>query len=146
MSSERVLLARLGAERFAFPLAAISEVAEAPVIAPIALAPHGVAGQCIHRERLLPVIDAGALLGVPRTGGRGVLLLVDGDAGRMALWVDDVLDMVPIEAGQRRPLPQTGAASALLDGVVDLGDGIAALVAMDAMRAVMAARLTMEAA
>lgn len=145
MSTERLLLARIGAETFAFPLASVLEAAEAPEVSPLALLPPGVAGQCVHRGRLLPVIDAGALLGVPRDDARGVLLLVDIDGERAALWVDDVLDMAILEPHQRRPVPAgSGVAGAMLDGVADLGTGIAALVAMDDLRATVRARLMAE--
>jgi chemotaxis signal transduction protein len=76
-----------------------------------------------------------------------VLLLIDTVAGRLGLRVDDVLDMVEVDPARRRALPATGGAmTAMLEDVIDLGDGIAGAVAMDALRAAMAARLTTEAA
>lgn len=147
MTAVRVLVARVGRERFAFPLVDVIEVAEAPPIVPVALAPSGMAGQCVHRDRLLPVLDAGVLLGVPRPDaqGAGVLLLFDTEGGRVALRVDDVVDMVPVEEGQFRALPAGGASAAvMLSAVLHLASGIAGAVAMDALRAAMVARLTTE--
>ena len=145
--SARLLLARVGLETFAFPIADVMEAVESPAVTPLALAPAGVAGQCTHRDRLVPVLDGGVMLGVPRAPGEGVLLLIDTVAGRLGLRVDDVLDMVEVDATRRRALPATGGAmTAMLEDVIDLGDGIAGAVAMDALRAAMAARLTTEAA
>lgn len=145
MTQHRVLLARVGAERFAFPLGDILEVAEAPRLAPVAMAPAGVVGQCDHRGTLVPVLDAGTLLAAKRDAGSGVLLLMSGEAGPMALLVDDVVDMVPVAEAQWRPVPNTvGAAAALLEGVLDLDGTLAALVLTDALRAAMLARLTTE--
>ena len=147
MIAERLLLARVGAETFAFPIAAVLEAAEAPAVSPLALLPAGVAGQCVHRDRLLPVIDAGTLLGVPRKEPRGVLLLIEINDNHAALWVDDVLDMVMLEPHQRRPVPAgSGAAGEMLSGVADLGGMIVALVAMDDLRATVRARLMAEVA
>lgn len=147
MTADRMLLARLGGEVFAFPIGDVLEAFESPAVAPIALAPAGMLGQCTHRERLVPVLDAGAMLGVPREAGAGVLLMIETDAGRVALRVDDVVDMVTVEPSRRRALPATGGMmTAMLEDVIDLGGGIAGSVAMDALRAAMAARLTTEAA
>lgn len=146
-SATRVLLARLGRETFAFPIGDVLEAFESPEVLPLALAPTGMLGQCTHRGRLVPVLDAGALLGVPREHGIGVLLLMDTEAGRVALRVDDVVDMVTVEPSRRRALPATGGViTAMLEDVIDLGGGIAGSVAMDVLRATMAARLTTEAA
>ena len=147
MNAHRMLLARLGRELFAFPIGDVLEAFESPDVSPLALAPAGMLGQCTHRDRLVPVLDAGALLGVPREDGAGVLLLIETDAGRVALRVDDVLDMVNVEPSRRRVLPATGGImTAMLEDVIDLGGGIAGSVAMDALRAAMAARLTTEVA
>lgn len=143
----RMLLARVGRETFAFPIAEVLEAIEAPPVVPTALAPSGMLGQCTLRDRLLPVLDAGTLLGVPREDGTGVLLVLDTDAGRIALRVDDVVDMVLVEPSQRRALPATGGAmTAMLEDVIALGQGIAGAVAMDALRAAVQGRLTMEVA
>lgn len=147
MTDERLLLARVGTETFAFPLAEVVEVTEAREVSPLALAPAGVAGQSVYRDRLLPVIDGGTLLGVPRTSREGVLLVIEVDGERVAIWVDDVLDMVTVEERRLRPVPAgSGAAGAMLRAVVDLGQGIAALVSMDDMRASVRARLMTEVA
>jgi chemotaxis signal transduction protein len=147
MTDERLLLARVGTETFAFPLAEVVEVVEAREVTPLALAPAGVAGQSVHRDRLLPVIDGGTLLGVPRSAAGGVLLVIDVDGELVAIWADDVLDMVTVEERRLRPVPAgSGAAGAMLRAVVDLGQGIAALVSMDDVRASVRARLMTEVA
>jgi len=147
MTAERLLLARLGAECFAFPLAEVIEATDAAEVTPLALLPESVAGQTVHRDRLLPVIDGGVLLGVSRTAPRGVLLIVVVDGDRVALWVDDVIDMLTVDARRFRAVPAgSGAAGRMLRGVLDLGTGIAALVSMDDVRAFVRARLMTEVA
>jgi chemotaxis signal transduction protein len=145
MSADRILLVRLGDERFAFPLAGVIEAVDSPVVTPLALPPAGVVGQCSHRGRLLPVLDLGALLGVPREGGAGALLVLDAEGERAALLVDDVLDALESAPSQRRPVPATGAnAAGLLDGVLALPSGLAGSVDLGVLRATILSRLTTE--
>ena len=136
---------RIGTERFAFPLAEIVEAVDAPALSTVPLSPKGVAGQCPHRGRLLPVLDAGVLLGVPRDGGAGALLVMDAEGERVGLLVDDVLDALVTQPAMRRAVPATGAnAAGLLDGVLALPSGLAGSVDLGTLRATILSRLTME--
>lgn len=147
MNPERFLLARIGKETFAFPLAEVLEATEAAGVTPLALLPPGVAGQSVYRDRLLPVIDSGTLLGVTRSAPKGVLLVIKVDEDRVALWVDDVVDMVTVDPQRLRAVPAGGGgAGAMLRGVVELGGTIAAVVSMDDVRASVRARLMTEVA
>ena len=147
MNPERFLLARIGKETFAFPLADVLEATDATDVTPLALLPPGVAGQSAYRDRLLPVIDSGTLLGVTRSAPKGVLLVIRVDEDRVALWVDDVVDMVTVDPQRLRAVPTGGGgAGAMLRGVVELGGTIAAVVWMDDVRASVRARLMTEVA
>lgn len=142
MTGERVLIARVGSERFAFPIAEVLEAVDAPELLPVALAPDAVAGQCAHRGRLLTVLDAGTLLGVARRGGAGALLVIEAQGERAGLLVDDVLDAAVAPHATRRAVPATGApAAGLLAGVLALPSGLAALVDLGTLRATIVARL-----
>ncbi len=140
------LLARIGTEQFAFPLGEVLEVVDAPPIGALALLPAGVVGQVEHRGALLPVLDVGRLLGARRAShSGGVLLLVDVDGDRAALWADDVVDLVAVDPARVRPVPGAGATgTVVLEGVMQVAGGVAGLVAMDAVRALVRARLTSE--
>ena len=138
----RVLLVRLGVERFAFPLAELLEAVDAPEVVPVALAAAGLVGQCAYRGRLLPVFDGAGLLGAERTEGPGALLVSEGPSGRFGILVDDVEDMVFAPRNSWRSLPGGGGGSASsLRALLALEDGIAALVDVPAVRAIVAARL-----
>lgn len=141
----RVLLARVARERFAFPLAELQEAVDAPEIIAVPLAAAGLAGQCAHRGRLLPVFDAGVLLGVPREGGAGALLVLDGAGGPFGLLLDDVEDMVAAPRRAWRALPAAeGRVGSVLRALLALDDGIAALVDVGVLRATVADRLRAE--
>ena len=154
--STRLLLVEVGAELFALPVADVLEAVDAPVVAPLALLPRGVAGQCAHRERLLTVLDAGVLFGVPRAGAdgrvddesvaakvRGTLLVIDADAERFGLLVNDVIDITEADAKAWRAVPATSAPDGrMLRALLALEQGLAALVDMDALRAAALSLLT----
>ena len=143
--AERVLTVRVGTERFAFAIADVVEALDAPRLQGVPLAPAGVLGQCRVRDRLLPVLDSGVLLGVPRAGGAGALLVLEAEGERVGLLVDDVLDTELAHPSTWRPIPATGApASGHLAAVLTLPSGLAALVDLGTLRATILARLTSE--
>ncbi len=145
MTHDRVLLVRVGSERFALPLADVLEVVDAPTIEEVPLLPSGVSGQSVQRGRLMPVLDFGPLVGVSRAGGEGVLLVLAAESERVGLLVDDVVDVASAPASAVRPVPATGSASvAMLRGVLALEGGLAGLVDADVLRATVLARLAME--
>lgn len=139
----RALVARVADEVFAFPLAAITEAVDAPVVTPVPLAPDGIAGQCVHRGQLLPVLDPRVLLGTARAGGAGTLLVLPG-AVPYALWVDDLSDLVAVERAGRRPLPPGADRTGMLTGLLVVDDVLAGVVNVDALHAAAQALLTAE--
>ena len=145
MRTDRVLLVRVGAERFAFTLGDVIEVVDAPKVERIPLLPEGVIGQAEHRGRLMPVVDLGLLVGVPREGGSGVLLVLALEGDRVGLLADDAVDAAVVPLAARRPVPATGANNGVLSGVLALDGGLAGVVDTDVLRAQLLARLATEA-
>ena len=139
-----LLLVRLGGEHFALPIGDVLEVLDTPTITSLPLLPAGVIGQCAIRERLLTVLDGAALLGVPRSGQGGTLLVLEAEGTRFGMLVDDVEDLVRVEAERWRSVPQTGAATTGLAGVLDLEGRLAGVVEMAGIRAQVVAKLTAE--
>lgn len=139
-----LLLVRLGSEYFALPIGDVLELLDSPTITTLPLLPAGVIGQCAIRERLLTVLDGAALLGVPRGDGRGTLLVLEAEGTRFGVLVDDVEDLVRVEPERWRSVPQTGAATTGLAGVLDLGGRLAGVVEMAGIRAQVVSKLTVE--
>jgi purine-binding chemotaxis protein CheW len=109
---ERVVLVRLGGERFAVGTQEVEEVVADPVLAPLPGLPDHTPGVLQHRGEWLPVIDAAPLLGLSRDEAArpGAALVVSRGRVRFALAVDAVLRVVekpPAAAGSapamRRP-------------------------------------------
>ncbi len=142
MSSGRLLLVRVAAERIALPIEHVRELLDAPVLTPVALAPRAVVGQLALRGTYLPVLALADLLGVPRAAAASAaaagdaapgVALVMGD-GEYAALVDDVLDFWEAEQVQLRAMPAGGDARGQLRGVVQRGSEVAGLVDMSALQ------------
>jgi chemotaxis signal transduction protein len=127
------LLARVGHERFAFPLESVIEAIDAPALHDPPWRPDGMLGTLRHRGQTLPVWDAGNAFGIQRTGAPGTALVL-GDAGRqLALLVDDAEDIMKVDGDAVRALPTAGDGESLLVGVVQDAKGLVNVVRVDVL-------------
>jgi len=140
------VVARVGAERFAFRVADVEEALDAPRILPVPGAAPGLVGQIRHRDRTVAAFDGRWAFGVETgrlgdretgrpedRGGRGgspglpvfrspgllsltALILRRGDH-RSALLVDDVDDLAILDASRLRPAPAGTDPEGVLHGV-----------------------------
>lgn len=140
--SRRLLVLRIGPERLGIPVVDVREVVDAPQVTGIPLAPATLAGQMTYRDALLPLLDPGPALGVPREGkGAGVaIVLHDAAAG---LLVDDVDDIWEADAVEHA-LPAGTDRRHVLRALRTRGDAIVAEVDAGALRALAHASLRQE--
>lgn len=118
---ERVLVFRVGAERFAVRLAEVDEVMDAPAVRPLPDRRAPMLGIATLRGELVSVYDARPLLDLTaapaETDGSAMLLFARG-AKRVGLAIDDVFDAITVEPDDLRSAPGTEAADGILIGVV----------------------------
>ena len=128
----RLLVFRLGSERFALELAAVDEVIEVPALQRIPDAPANVLGLATIRGELVSLYDPRPLLGV---GDRvdGAALLFSRDARRMALAIDDVFDPIVVEESELRAAPGMESSDGVLVGVVLREGQLIAVLDADAL-------------
>jgi chemotaxis signal transduction protein len=115
----RLLVFRVGAERFGVELQAVDEVIDAPVVQSIPDAPATVLGVATIRGELITVYDPRPLLRVRgrlEEKGDGAALLFARDDRRVGLAIDDVYDAIRIEDGDLLKAPGGGAAAS--DGIL----------------------------
>ena len=132
----RMLVFRVGSERFALPLAAVNEVVDMPAIQQLPDASTNILGIATLRGELVSIYDPRPLL---HAGGdsNGLVLLFAADNRRIGLAIDDVYDPMLIEAEELRSAPGVDAADGLLLGVVRRGTDLIGVLDEDAlMRAV----------
>jgi chemotaxis signal transduction protein len=108
--TELYLVTRVGTECFAFPVAQVEEVVDAPSVSWVPGAPDGLLGQMRYRDRTVRAYGAGWAFGVqPRTEagtGSGTALMLRAGELRVAVVVDEAedLQMVPSETVRAAPL------------------------------------------
>jgi chemotaxis signal transduction protein len=149
MSAERMLVARAGAEYFAFPLGAVLEALDGAEVEAVPLVPRGVLGQCMHRGALLPVLDPQAALGAaldrstarPLGGGELTILVMVADEP-FAIAMDDVTDMVNVEASACRAVPTGADRGGMIRGLLAHDGILAALVDLDSLHVVASSLLS----
>jgi chemotaxis signal transduction protein len=111
------VVARVGAERFAFRVADAEEVIDRPRLIPVPNAPAGLAGQFEHRGRMVSAFDAGWMFDVERDPTTETALVLRVADDRLALLVDDVEDLSALDTGAVRPTPAGADPAGLLRGV-----------------------------
>ena len=133
----RLLVFRLGSERFAVALGGVDEVIDAPVPRQMPDAPAAVLGVINVHDVLVTLYDPRPVLNVARDQTRdsdggdarvGSVLVFRWRGRRVGLVVDDVYDAMLTEPGEVRGAPGSTASDGVLLGVIRRdGELIAAL-------------------
>lgn len=87
-----------GGEVYALALSAVREVVEAGPLVSIPKAPPCALGAMSHHGRVVSVVDLGALLGDRKPRSPAMVLLLDHPRRRLALGVDAVEGIGPLES------------------------------------------------
>jgi chemotaxis signal transduction protein len=132
--SARLLVFRVGSERFAVELAAVDEVIDAPSVQPIPDAPQTVLGVATVRGELVTLYDPRPILRVAGPLDGAALLFARGDR-RVALAIDDVYDAITVEETDVLSVPGGGAdaSDGVLVGLVRRDGQLIALLDADAL-------------
>ena len=108
------VVVRLGAGRYALPMAAIAEVGRVPGVTRVPGAPAWIAGVSNWRGRILPIIDLRSLLGVPTADLRdnARVVVVADESVSLGLLVEAVEGVAVLPVGELEPPPATVGADA----------------------------------
>ena len=137
MSSDavaRLLVFRVGNERFAVELAAVDEVIETPMLQTVPDAPATLLGITRVRGEFVAIHDLRPLLRAG-SGTMGGALLFARDGRTIGLAIDDVYDALLVEQHELRPAPGLDGADGLLLGLVRRGSDLIAVLDADALLA-----------
>ena len=144
----RVLVFRVGGERFAVSLQAVAEVIESPELQRMPDAPEHVRGVATLRGELLSVYDPLALLGASSGGGGApvpsikagdaseggaTLVFSRGGGHRVGLAVDDVYDTITIAESELRGVPGSDGSDGALVGLVLRGSELIGVLDVPAL-------------
>lgn len=111
------LLARIGTERYALPLASVAEILEDPRISPVPGLPAEVLGVLASRDRRLAVWDAAYHLGQTVAHPLGAVLVLESEGTQVALAVDEAADVLLLGEESVQPLPALDDPLRLVIGV-----------------------------
>jgi purine-binding chemotaxis protein CheW len=98
------LLCRVERRLCALPIGMVHEIMRPLPVEPMAWTPHFVLGASVIRGDPVPVIDGGRLFGEDAAEPRRLVLIRVGER-RVALLVDDVVDVRAIDAASLSALP-----------------------------------------
>ena len=129
---ERLLVFRVGDERFALSLAAVDEVVDAPAVRALPDSGRTVLGIATIRDALVTVYDPRPVLNVTGAVNDAALVFVRGGA-RVALAVGGVYDTVTVDPAEVRATPSSDVSDKILVGVVRRGRELIALIESDAL-------------
>lgn len=131
-TSQRMVVFRIGAERFALPLGAVNEVIDMPPTQRLPDSPSDILGMATLRGELVTIYDPRPLLHAGGDVFEMVLLFVTDDR-RIGLAMDDVFDPMLIHEDELRPAPGVGASDGLLLGVARRGTDLIGVLDPDAL-------------
>ena len=98
---------RLGQEHFGVPIGAVQEIVRLPEVTPIPEAPWFLEGVINLRGRIIPVMDLGRRLRLPRRPATRAtrIVIVDGGGRLVGLIVDAVSEVVRLPHAAIEPPP-----------------------------------------
>lgn len=130
--SVRLLVFRVGHERFAVPMSDVDEVIDAPAVQRMPDAPATTLGIATVRGSFVTIYDPRPLLGVKSGIVGAVLLFVRADR-RVGLAVEDVFDPLTVEKHELLPAPGADASDGILIGVIRRGSDLIAVLDTQAL-------------
>ena len=132
-------------ERFAFSVSHVEEAIDAPAVEWVPVSPEGMLGQLPHRGRMVGAWDAGWAFRLPGSAASGAALILCDGPRRIALVVDDVIEIARIQPGDVQDVPASADLEGVLRGVClgkKSGGALVNVVRVDALAALLASRGT----
>lgn len=127
------LVFHIGRERFAIDLASVDEAIELPSVHHLPEMPADLLGVFELRGRLVPVYSPVRVLRVPLARQAAAVLVLRWGEKRLGLAVDDVDDVLTVDARAVRRAPITDNEDNVLLGVIRRDADLLALVDADAL-------------
>ncbi len=128
----RVLVFRMGHERFGIPLSDVHEVLDAQQIQRVPDASNAVLGVTSIRGALTTVYDVRSLLSAGGDANGALLVFSHGDR-RIAVAIDDVYDATLVEPSEVLSVPRRAASDGLLTGMLRRGSDLVAMLDTNAL-------------
>jgi chemotaxis signal transduction protein len=130
-----VLLFRIGSELFATDLTAAEEAIERPDVHRVPEMPEQMLGFFSLRGKLIPVFTPTLLLGASLSREHGAAVVLRAGEKRIALAIDDVDDVMPLDLARLRDVPAASDPEGVLLGVAWRENALVSLIDAEALLA-----------
>lgn len=109
----RYLTFVLDKQQYAVPIMAVREINQLCDITPVPRTPEFILGVINLRGKIIPVADLRLKFGMTKSqfSRQTCIVVIETDAGQVGMVVDEVNDVVELQAGQIEPAPQLGSKS-----------------------------------
>lgn len=128
---------RLGDAEYGLDIMSVREIKGWSPATAIPHAPAWIRGVINLRGVIVPILDLRVRFGMSATEPTPahVVVIVQGGTRIAGVLVDAVSDIVAVAPGEARPVPEVGcsAPARLLSGLLPRGEGMVAVIALDAL-------------
>jgi purine-binding chemotaxis protein CheW len=132
--TQQLVVFALGNEEYALPIQQVQEIIRYSEPRAVSSAEPWVRGVISLRGKIIPVFDLGLRIGVhaePTDDQK--IVIIETDSGTAGVIVDEVEEVLTVEAGQLDEVP--GAGSDAIDAIAKIDDRLVVLLTPDALLA-----------
>jgi purine-binding chemotaxis protein CheW len=120
-SGGQLVVFALGADEYALPINKVQEIIRYSEPRAVSADEPWIAGVISLRGKIIPVCDLALRLGQPGHALEDAkIVIVDAAAGTAGIIVDDVAEVMTVDAGQLDPVPAAG--NDFMESIAKLGD------------------------
>jgi purine-binding chemotaxis protein CheW len=128
---------RIGAQEYCVDIMSVREIRGWSAATPVPQAPDYVRGVINLRGTVLPIVDLGALLGLPHTDptARHAVIVAQLDGHLVGLLVDGVSDILTVANESVQPTPEVArqAAGSFVKGLLTIDERMLGLLSLDGL-------------
>ena len=133
-STQQLVVFALGNEEYALPIQQVQEIIRYSEPRAVSSAEPWIRGVISLRGKIVPVFDLGLRLGLHAEPGQDQkIVIVETDSGTAGVIVDEVEEVLTVEAGQLDEIP--GAGSDAIDAIAKIDDRLVVLLTPDRLLA-----------
>jgi purine-binding chemotaxis protein CheW len=125
--TQQLVVFALGSEEYALPIQQVQEIIRYTEPRAVSSAEPWVRGVISLRGKIIPVFDLGVRIGVHAEPGEDQkIVIIETESGTAGVVVDEVEEVLTVEAGQRDEIP--GAGSDAIDAIAKIDDRLVVLL------------------
>jgi purine-binding chemotaxis protein CheW len=132
-TSQQLVVFSLGAEEYALPIGAVHEIIRFTEPRAVASDADWIRGVIGLRGKIIPIFDLAARMGLPAIPGAepGKIVIVSSGAGQVGVIVDDVEEVLTVEASQLEDVPTANRES--IEAIAKIEDRLVVLLNADGL-------------